>query len=306
MMDKKYVVAIGNVSADNYYRCLQDIVVGDKFFVRFQETLPGGMVANAACVMSMLGTPVFMFTALGDDEDTELLLGSFTKYGVDTCFVHVLPGCVNMRTAILLNPDNGERTIMLYENRQKPVAVLDEDACKTLKNASFIYGLMSDFKTFPNHQQLFSACKSNGVRIMLDAECSTFTSGACIDDQFYFELADIISLNEVAAEQYGSEEDLNKLSYARIVLVTLGSQGCRILSNGQEIRLPAYDIVPEDTTGAGDTFNGAFLHAYLAGWPLLETGRFAIAAANRSILYTGARSGAVTQNEVENFMKQHV
>lgn len=306
MSDIEYVAAIGNISADSYYRCLQNIVVGDKFFVRFEETLPGGMVANAACVMAKLGTPVLMFSALGEDEDTALLRNSFAQYSVDIRFLHTLADCNNMRTSILLHPDDGERTIILYENRDKPVAVLNEKEREALGNATFIYGLMSDFKTFPNHQQLFSSCKCKGARIMLDAECSTFSSAACADDQFYFELADIISFNEVASAQYGSEAELRKLSVSRIVVVTLGAKGCRILSDGQELYLPAYDVVPVDTTGAGDTFNGAFLHAYLAGWSLLDAGKFAIAAANRAILFKGARSGAVTQGEVLEFMQLHV
>ena len=86
MSNIEYVAAIGNISADSYYRCLQNIVAGDKFFVRFEETLPGGMVANAACVMAKLGTPVLMFSALGEDEDTALLRNSFAQYSVDIRF----------------------------------------------------------------------------------------------------------------------------------------------------------------------------------------------------------------------------
>lgn len=308
MSGPAYVAAIGHISADYYYQCQQEIVVGDKFFVRFLEMNPGGMVGNAASVLAMLGTPTKLFTALGQDGDTKPLLESFAPFGVDTSCVDVLAEYENMRTSILLSPGGRDRTIMLYDTGDKPVAVLDDARRAVLEGAACVYALMSNLKTLPGHKELFTALAQAGVKLMLDAECSTFTSAEDPEDVFYFQLASVVSFNEVAAAQYAGaagEKALKALARDRVVVITLGPQGCRVLAGDEDFSVPAYDIAPVDTTGAGDTFNAAFLHGWLKGWPLREAAEFAIAASNRAILHRGARGGAVGEAEVAAFRREH-
>jgi len=54
-----------------------------------------------------------------------------------------------------------------------------------------------------------------------------------------------------------------------------------------------------DTTGAGDTFNAAFLVAYLDGLALQEALRFACAAASCTVAAMGARGGLPDRRQVE-------
>lgn len=42
------------------------------------------------------------------------------------------------------------------------------------------------------------------------------------------------------------------------VIMTLGSKGVAYAEKGQVITVPGFKVKPVDTTGAGDTFNGAF------------------------------------------------
>ena len=84
----------------------------------------------------------------------------------------------------------------------------------------------------------------------------------------------------------------------------MGDQGCRICAEGKEYRIPAFRVKVVDTTGAGDTHNGAFLYGYLKGWDILRTGRFAAAAAARAVTGKGAQSGAVSERTVLEFLKR--
>jgi ribokinase/sulfofructose kinase len=54
---------------------------------------------------------------------------------------------------------------------------------------------------------------------------------------------------------------------------------------------PAFAQEVLDTTGAGDTFNAAFLVATLEGQGLQASLRFACAAASHAVTAVGARSG---------------
>ncbi len=50
---------------------------------------------------------------------------------------------------------------------------------------------------------------------------------------------------------------------ARIVALKLGSQGCLVATAERRLRLPPHRVEAIDATGAGDTFDGAFLAEYL-------------------------------------------
>ncbi len=59
---------------------------------------------------------------------------------------------------------------------------------------------------------------------------------------------------------------LKKLGeWVRVPVVTLGSRGSLLLADGRIHRQPALKQMLVDATGAGDAFNGGFLHAFLSG-----------------------------------------
>lgn len=304
-----YVVVIGNVGVDEYYQCLDDIRVGDKFFVKYIESIPGGMTANAAAVMSMLGTTTYMLTELGDDSFTEWLKESFEQQKVNIDYVGVLNGYVNCRTNILLSPNNLEKTIVLFDNTQKPILVMNKEKEKLLHEAAYVYGLISDIKAIDNYENLLTSMKRNGVKFMFDVERSTFTNKDEPQDKFFFDIADVLSFNEFAIEKYcsGNEKAIENLigGSEKIVITTLGANGCTVKTKDQEIKMESYKVLPADTTGAGDTFNASFLHSLMKKQPLQRCAEFAAAAAGRSIQYIGSRSGAVEEDAVYDFMRSH-
>jgi ribokinase len=84
------------------------------------------------------------------------------------------------------------------------------------------------------------------------------------------------------------------------VLITLGADGALLLEPGGEpLLLPATKVDVVDTTGAGDTVNGALAAELAAGRPLADASRFALAAAALSTTAEGARGGMPTRDEVE-------
>ena len=63
------------------------------------------------------------------------------------------------------------------------------------------------------------------------------------------------------------------------IAMTLGEQGAMIATTKERKRLKPYKINCLDATGAGDTFNGAFLARIAAGDNVFESGQYANAAA---------------------------
>lgn len=302
-----YVVAVGPNDIDEYYECVQPLVVGDKCFIRQLSVSPGGLTANSAVILSAFGTKTYLLDSLGDDQYTPMLLEDLRSHGIDTDYIEVLPGEENIRAQILLS--GNEKTVLLYENH-KPFITMTPQKRELMEGASYIYTTMVNMKEIAGNRELIDDLVAHGVKIMYDAERSTFTSYDDPDDRFYFERASVLSFNDASLEKFCAGRGLAAIDELigesdKIVLLTLGAKGCIVKTREGEIAIPAYDVKPKDTTGAGDTFNAGFLHGLCSGMTLREAGEFATAAANRSILSVGSRTGAVSVAEVEAFARDH-
>jgi sugar/nucleoside kinase (ribokinase family) len=78
------------------------------------------------------------------------------------------------------------------------------------------------------------------------------------------------------------------------------------LRDGDLVEVPAFAVNPIDTTGAGDSFNAGFLHAWLRRRPLREAMRFAAACGALSTLASGGSAGQATEQEADCFSAQEV
>ena len=81
-------------------------------------------------------------------------------------------------------------------------------------------------------------------------------------------------------------------------MTTHGADGAAAEIGTRTFNVSGIRVTPADTTGAGDAFAGAFLHAHYGGADAGEALAFANAAAALSTLKVGAQSGLPTEAEV--------
>jgi sugar/nucleoside kinase (ribokinase family) len=87
-----------------------------------------------------------------------------------------------------------------------------------------------------------------------------------------------------------------------VVVVKLGAEGAvAVTPAGAVVRVAAPRVTPVDTTGAGDTFDGGFLAAWLDGRDLASALRLAVACGSLSTLAVGGTDGQPTLAEAEAF-----
>jgi sugar/nucleoside kinase (ribokinase family) len=79
-------------------------------------------------------------------------------------------------------------------------------------------------------------------------------------------------------------------------IVKLGAAGCRTLVNGRALVVAPPPVIAVDTTGAGDSFNAGFLHAWLDQRPIDECLRSGVAC---GALSTRAPGGTTAQPAAE-------
>lgn len=85
---------------------------------------------------------------------------------------------------------------------------------------------------------------------------------------------------------------------APVVALKMAADGCLIATPDRRIRLPTHRVTAVDATGAGDTFDGAFLARLLDGADLEAAGRYANVAAALSTTGYGAVTPIPRRNDV--------
>ncbi len=102
------------------------------------------------------------------------------------------------------------------------------------------------------------------------------------------------------------EQALARLARSNQTLVVkLGSKGAVAVGpDGRRYRAPAFKVKSVDTTGAGDAFNGGFLHAWLDDADLphcLRVGNITGALSSR---VPGGSDGTPTKAELKRLLRQ--
>lgn len=114
---------------------------------------------------------------------------------------------------------------------------------------------------------------------------------------------DVFLPNEVelagAGRSQNPLEALRALANGRtLTAAKLGREGAMALDRGEPVQIPAFPVQVVDTTGAGDSFNAGFLHAWLRKMPLAECLRYGAACGALSTRGMGGTATQATAEEV--------
>ena len=87
------------------------------------------------------------------------------------------------------------------------------------------------------------------------------------------------------------------------VVITMGSQGVFVSDGRETLMLPCHKVNAIDTSGAGDSFNGAFAYACSMKKDIFTAARFGNAAASISVQKKGTARSMPTLREVESVFR---
>jgi len=88
------------------------------------------------------------------------------------------------------------------------------------------------------------------------------------------------------------------------VVIKLGERGCLVASRNSVVRVPAFQVQPVDTCGAGDTFTAGFIAGILKGLDAVAAGRLANAVGAMCVTGLGATTAVGTWEETLRFMER--
>ncbi len=272
---------------------------------------PGGVAANVAAVVARLGHRVGFIGVVGDDDMGQTFRQSLAQRGIDLRYLRAIPG---HSTSLLCCFENTEGQAVFYAcpgPRRIPADCLAEEYLASAR-LLFLAGNMLTQDQTTGHLLVGALRKARrqGVSIALDPSKFWLNpSLAYLVHQAIAE-ADILLPNANEAELLtGCSSPLAAAQAlvaqgASVVAIKLGKAGCVICTPSEALELPAFETEVRAYLGAGDAFNGGFLHGYLHGWPLDRMGRFAIATASLKLRTPGTQSGLPTESEVEAFLEK--
>ncbi len=87
-------------------------------------------------------------------------------------------------------------------------------------------------------------------------------------------------------------------------LITLGEMGCVLVSQKEELFIPAPAVKAVDTTGAGDIFSGSFLAALSKGYTYSDAARYASCGAALSVTKMGVLEAMPGEKETYDLLKK--
>ncbi|HWQ53718.1 MAG TPA: carbohydrate kinase family protein [Bryobacteraceae bacterium] len=123
------------------------------------------------------------------------------------------------------------------------------------------------------------------------------------------EETDVFFPNEVEVRAIARRQDfaeaLAVLANGRTLTVAkLGRAGAMALEDGKPVAVPIFPVQPVDTTGAGDSFNAGFLHAWLRRMPLTDALRWGTACGALSTRGLGGTGTQATAEEAEGLIRR--
>ena len=219
----------------------------------------GGPVATALAVAGKYGARTAMIDSIGDDMVGRHILDDFEKYNVNTEAIQVESGANSGVATILVKQSTGERAVFFERSTSTEPEFLDTH--KQLIGSAYILHING------RHRQLMhstmAVAKEVGTIISLDGGAQRY------DEEMkpITEASHIVIVARDYAEKYTGTtnlEDACRIIHERgacIAGVTDGANGSYFVwPDGTFYRCePFTQATVVDTTGAGDSFHGAFL-----------------------------------------------
>ncbi len=279
----------------------------DQTIVDSAQMMLGGDALNQAIVLARLGARVALAGVVGRDPLGDVLLAQLSKYPLT-----VLSRRADVRTSIsqVLIDESGERHFLYMPDSNLALSFehIDGDAVKSAAFLSVGGCLSLPGLDGEGMVRLLELAHGAGTQTALD-----FTTTGGVPDEAalrsFLCRADYVLPSEIEARAMTGEDGapekmaagLHKLG-ARNVLIKLGGQGCYVSAEGFEGLVGPYPCHCVDTTGAGDTFVGAFLYAKTRGWDIEKCVRFANAAGSIAVEHIGANAAIQSAAQVEQRM----
>jgi len=274
---------------------------------------PGGAPANVAAAVAKLGAESMLITKLGADGFGDFLADEIQAAGID-CRGVLRTAEAKTGLAFVSHSEDMDSEYLFYRGPSADMLLAPEDVCESWFEAGDILHFCSvsllDAPCRRAHDRAIEIAREKGCLISFDVNLRP-------------PLWDDLDELKRVVHRYAPKADIVKAGADELVflggveaphlLTTKGKDGAEYLGGGLHVCADGFDAPLVDTTGAGDTFMGAFLAHCVRGemdWAANETVcaeilRFCNATAAIVVGRAGALGAMPTQAEVLTFLAKY-
>lgn len=281
------IAVVGSMNIDKVAKVDHIPLKGETLLATdYMETF-GGKGANQAVALARLGADVTMFGCVGKDGDGLKTIQHMISEGVQMAHVkqvdQVPTGCA------FINVGEGDNAIVVVPGANKEVTV---DYIRQM--ATVLQGM--DILLFQNEipmrtvTYLLATYGDQGQVLIYNPAPYRPLKAEDIQKASY--------ITPNASEAKALFEVIEPAVIGEKCIITKGRHGVDCLFEGKKMTIPAIKCKPVDTTGAGDTFNGALAYGLGQGMVLPQAIAFANTAAGISTEQAGAQGGMPTLEDV--------
>jgi len=278
-----------------------------------------GSNGYATLAFAKLGWRTGVVCVLADDVLGDMVLQEMIRAGVEVSHVARQPQTQSGIGIYLLLFGNSKRPLTYrYPTHfpwPNPLAQVDRDyllSGRHIHCAGYLH-----YREMWNDDlaQLYRAAQARGVTTSFDPQMMLINyEGAWIEPvREILKYTDVLLVDAHEAARLTLSEEVGAAALTlqqagpRIVVVKNGAHGTFVCTRDRSFlqpaqRMPEAEIV--DTVGAGDTFDAAFVTAFLSGWPLDRCAKFASLAAASSLRGAGGVISLASREELERQLDQ--
>lgn len=236
----------------------------------------GGAPANVVGAVTKLGIPSKFLTKLGDDPFGDYIIEVLDDAGIDTSNIARDQEGETALAFVSLAAD-GNRDFKFYRKNSADLCYSVEDIPNdVLNDCGMIHFCSVDLVESPMkaaHQKLIEMAMEQNVMVSFDPNLRF----SLWDDlgqlkktvREFLPYADIIKISDEELEFITGYTKIEEAAAqllngrAKYVIYTKGKDGAEIHTKDDVIKASGYSVEVRDTTGAGDSFIGAFIYCIL-------------------------------------------
>jgi sugar/nucleoside kinase (ribokinase family) len=294
------VICLGNICFDIPVWPVERIEWNQTVWVKVITESPGGNGANTSYTLASMGVPVRLIGTVGKDQRGEELVGILAASGVDTSSVS--RSSLPTTTTIAVVAPNGDRTFLHRPGSSSDLGLLQVDFASMLPGDSHFH--FANPFSLPGVRQhsgeIMRRARQAGLTTSLDAGWDS-QSRWLLDIGPALRDTDLLFVNQSELEQLGGLDRLRACGATEIV-VKQGPAGCTVHTPDGVHSSPGFEVVAQDTTGAGDGFAGAYLAAIYHRLDRKRAAALANATGAMIVEQIGATAGVRSLDETLSWM----
>jgi ribokinase len=297
------VIGLGDADLDIYLTVGRLPGPDEKIRADASALYPGGMVTNFLAGLSRLGTSCGFHGLLGDDAFGRVALDNLIAHGIDTRGVIIRPGSKTYFCVILVDGSGEKSLITAPTDCYYPEP--EDLAADLIAEARHLHTTADNVATL---RQAVAIARRHGLTVSLDIEPNVAAHYPALRP--LLNTIDIVFIKKQALRLLTGEEDLSPglsrlLDWGvKTVCVTMGDRGAVVATAAGAVPVDAFRVPVVDSTGAGDAFAAAFVHAFLRAWSPADAALLASAAGAMAVSHYGGHASAPTQAEVLAFLER--